>query len=133
MEKDIFDNGQRTQMIDGLRFELTCPAFGESYDVYYNDIVVAYIRLRHGDLSLANADNTEKWWEISTSTPIFPNEYQLQGEGFFDSDKERTFYLSFMAKIIHKKLKNPDWQLWQENIFIMNFLQDLSDDKPLNN
>lgn len=28
------------------------------------------------------------------------------------------FYLTIIAKVIHKKLNNPNWQVWQENHFL---------------
>ncbi|AWY21472.1 hypothetical protein [Moraxella bovis] len=114
----MFDTGQQDCIIDGLFFKLTCHAFPESYDVFYDDKKVAYVRLRHGELKVANPDNTEIWWNTHDTDCHFPPDKQLKNEGLFDDENERLFYLTIIAKVIHKKLNNPNWQVWQENHFL---------------
>lgn len=106
----------KDQVIQDLTFKLTCSACPEQYDVFDKDNEqVAYVRLRHGSLSLSNADISEDWWETDTNDTNFPKDKRLRGDAMFDDDDERTFFLNFIAKIIHRKLQNPSWEVWQEN------------------
>lgn len=112
----MIENGQRTQVIDGLTFKLMGDCFPEQYDVFNeNSQQVAYVRLRHSELYVSDPDLNEHWWNTSNWDTAFPKDRRLKGYGCFDDDEERTFFLNFIAKIIHKKLQNPNWEAWQEN------------------
>lgn len=112
----MIENGQRTQVIDGLTFKLMGDCFPEQYDVFNeNSQQVAYVRLRHSELYVSDPDLNEHWWNTSNWDTAFPKDRRLKGYGCFDDDEERTFFLNLIAKIIHKKLQNPSWEVWQEN------------------
>lgn len=122
----MIENGQRDQVIQGLTFKLTCEAFPEQYDVFdERGQKVAYVRLRHSQLQLSNAENTQDWWQTFEWDTAFPKEKQLKGYACFDDDEERTYFLNFIASIIHKKLQNPTWEVWQENGLLKAFDKDL--------
>lgn len=46
--------------IDGLRFVLTCSACPEQYDVFKGDEQIAYVRYRHGSLTVETPDCGER-------------------------------------------------------------------------
>lgn len=114
------DTGQKDYTIDGLFFKLTCHACPEQYEVFYGDKEVAYVRLRRGELKVTSPDNCEIWWNTHNNDCHFPLDKQLKGDGVFDDENERVFYLNIIAKVIHQKLHNPNWQFWQENAFLQS-------------
>ncbi len=114
----MFDTGQKdSQTIGALTFKLTSHAHPEQYEVFDNDnIKVAYVRLRHGMLYVSHPDDVmQKWWSTHYDDTAFAPDRRLKGDGYFDDDKERIYFLTLIAKIIDKKLNNPNWHAWQEN------------------
>lgn len=81
--------------IDGLEFDLTCHRSPEQYNVFnesHNQ--VAYIRLRHGDLSVRMPNhNGEEVYEAD-----------LGDAGEFDNQFERLKYLTEITKVIKEKM-----------------------------
>lgn len=119
----MIENGQRTQLIQDLTFELKGEFYPEQYNVFdENNQEIAYVRLRHGELYVSEPDLNEHWRNTNNWETDFPKDRRLKGDGFFDDDEERTFFLNFIAKIIHKKLQNPIWEAWQENGLYQQFL-----------
>lgn len=73
----------------GYRFEKTCGACPEQYDVFSGDVKVGYLRLRHGHFSVECPDcgGDVVFW----ASP--------QGDGLFEPE-ERAMYLLEAAKAI---------------------------------
>jgi len=74
---------------------MTCSACPEQYDAYYNNLLVGYLRLRHGEF-----------------TVTFPNvggeliySAEPEGDGCFE-DHERDYFLMEAEKAILHKLAN---------------------------
>lgn len=55
----MFDTRQKDCAVDELFFELTCHACLKQYVVFYGEKEVACVRLRHGELKIANLNNGE--------------------------------------------------------------------------
>lgn len=73
-----------------LRFECTCSACPEQYDVYLDDKQVGYVRLRWGTLRVQCPDvGGEVVYEVNT-----------EGFGDFASPCERDYHLRFAGKAI---------------------------------
>ena len=83
--------------IDGLKFVRTCFACPEQYDVYKGEEQVAYVRLRHGHLTVDVPDAGGDC--ILDANP--------KGDGIFDND-ERESYLQEIANKIHDHLKTGE-------------------------
>lgn len=80
-----------------LRFELTCGACPEQYDVYDEDNKqVAYIRLRWGNLRVDYPDYM--------GTTIYYHEFEDPWIGCFDSEEQRDKYLTEIEAVILKKI-----------------------------
>ena len=79
---------------NGLKIKMTCSSHPEQYDVFRNNLQVAYFRLRHG---LFRVD----FPECGVDT-IF--EAEPSGDGLFDDD-ERFFYMAKAMRVLLKKLK----------------------------
>lgn len=127
---DVLQNNDIS--IDGLLFKQTCFACPEQYDVYQGDKKVAYVHLRHGHLSLSNADISEDWFNVEADNNSILKSYYLVGDDWFDDDNERVFYLTLFAKIIHKKLNNSNWQVNDDTQFLAKFMQNWQENHFLN-
>lgn len=98
---NIFDH-QRQQFIlieklferNGLKIKMTCSSHPEQYDVFRNNLQVAYFRLRHGEFRV-------DFPECGGDT-IF--EAEPSGDGFFDND-ERFFYMAKAMRVLLEKLQ----------------------------
>lgn len=80
-----------------LKYGLTLHGGGgmpEQYDIKKNGESVAYIRLRHGELSLRCPDHNGKY--INCPEP--------NGDGMFDSD-ERLKFMVILLRIILKEIE----------------------------
>lgn len=84
-----------------MRFELTCIACPEQYDVWDGDKQVAYVRLRHGCLTV---DCPDVDGELVYEHVFDGNEWK----GRFGSDEERKEFLARIEKIIRKWMKEQD-------------------------
>ncbi len=80
-------------MIGDYYFELTCYACPEQYDVFIGSDKVAYVRLRHGYLSVEAPDCFDDM-VFETSN--------IEGDGTFYNRKERDFYLKKITKELDK-------------------------------
>lgn len=87
-------------VIKNLLFKETCSACPEQYDVFYNDRMVGYVRLRWGHLTAE--------YPACDGETIF--EYTFENDdlkGCFDSNEERMIYLNMIANaliiVINKK------------------------------
>lgn len=91
-----------------LRFNMTCSACPEQYDVYYNygtkdnvhEEIVGYVRLRHGYLYALVCDK-----EFSYEVEVY-NTDDVKGDGCFNDDKERKYHLSKIEDAIYHELNN---------------------------
>lgn len=117
------DVSQSDIIIDDLCFKQTCFSCPEQYNVYQDNKQVGYVRLRHGYLSLSDADISEDWLELEVGDKSIPKPYRLIGDDRFDDDNERRFYLALFAKIIHKKLKEPAWHANDDTQFLADFIK----------
>ena len=84
-------------MRHGLRFELTCGACPEQYDVFKKKRLVAYVRLRWGDLTCRVPDYNGEL--------IYEHHFDDGFKGAFDDDAERDSYLDIIGETINKWLK----------------------------
>lgn len=74
----------------GYKFECTCGAYPEQYDVYKNDQYVAYVRMRHGNLSV----NPVVGGDIDFETEIYHRTYEDKLLGIIpDNERENTLKL----------------------------------------
>ena len=80
-----------------LRFEKTCSAYPEQYDVFKGAKQVVYIRLRHGYLEAYYPDNHGE--------RIYNHSFDDKQKGYFDDEDERTVYLNKIGEILMKKIK----------------------------
>lgn len=80
-----------------LRFEKTCDACPEQYDVFKGGKQVGYIRLRHGVLSCRYPNNHG---EI-----IYAHQFEDEWKGYFETEEERTFYLEECKNALLKAIK----------------------------
>lgn len=77
-----------------LTFEKTCDACPEQYDAFYEGELIAYLRLRHGHFTVLYPDvGGECIYEASP-----------EGDGEFEDEKERSFYLMEAKIAILSKL-----------------------------
>ena len=87
-------------IIKGLRFDKTCEACPEQYDVEYNGKQVGYIRLRFGGLTVEYPDvGGEIIYEASI------------GDGWcgeFESEEQREYHLNKIADRILEKIKEEE-------------------------
>jgi hypothetical protein len=81
----------------GFRFELTCLACPEQYDVYQGTEQVAYVRLRHGNLRVYHPD---AGGELLYHQRFYDDDYK----GCFDNDEEANKYLSEIAGAIQEHI-----------------------------
>ena len=78
-----------------MRFELTCAACPEQYDVYVGDQEVAYVRLRHGIL----------YAEVPfDGKVVFEHDFGDERGSFLD-EVERQVYLKKIEASIRKELQ----------------------------
>lgn len=80
-----------------LRFELTCGACPEQYDVYKGDLQVGYVRLRWGGLRCDYPD-------VGGET-VYIHDFDDGYKGCFDSDEERDFHLTEISKALTGRLE----------------------------
>ena len=85
----------------GLKFEMTCPAFPEQYDVYKGDEYVAYVRLRWGELTVHPVLNGE----IEFTKEICSFDFD-DLNGMFKNETERKQHLILCATKIIEWLLN---------------------------
>ena len=84
-----FEAGTTTN-IENMIFHQTCPACPEQYDVYKGSKVVAYVRLRHGRLTVECPEHGGERIHL---------EYIDDSSGSFAS-AERESYLTMIAQLI---------------------------------
>lgn len=77
---------------NGLRLELTCGACPEQYDVFKDDRIVGYLRLRHGTFTVdyPNVSGVE----IYSADP--------NGDGTFDADERLNYMAKAMRAILYQ-------------------------------
>jgi hypothetical protein len=100
--------------LDNITFKLGCTACPEAYDVFYKDEAIAYARLRHGNFSLTVT-------KVHDEPIIYHAE--PKGDGMFDSEYERGYYLNEARLALTKWLEDntcisPDNDLedrWESN------------------
>lgn len=78
--------------MEDLKLVQTCGACPEQYDVYLEDSIIGYMRLRHGRFYAECHDVL-----VYSASP--------RGDGMFKDD-ERTKYLNEAVSAIKKALKN---------------------------
>lgn len=78
-----------------LQLIQTCSACPEQYDVFYKNLKVGYLRLRHGEFTVEYPDCGGELLYFA-----YP-----KGDGMFD-DNERDAYLMDAERVILDKLKN---------------------------
>jgi hypothetical protein len=81
--------------INGYLFNMTCMACPEQYDVYKNGKQVAYVRLRWGHLRVDAPD--------VGGESIYYYEFKDGLQGCFDSEEERMYHLTEIARIIGER------------------------------
>ncbi len=82
---------QDEQIVDGLKFVMTCSEFPEQYDVFDGDNQVGYVRMRYGNFSVSCPD---------AGDCLVVNRGML-GYGAFEDD-ERELCLKEAASAIRK-------------------------------
>ena len=87
------------------KLELTCSICPEQWDVYRDCAKVGYIRLRHGDLRVDYPDCGGK-----TLLDFCSGTY---GDGFFDTEELRNFYLLRLVKAIDEEILDQNPSLWR--------------------
>ena len=87
------------------KLELTCSVCPEQWDVYRDCAKVGYIRLRHGDLRVDYPDCGGK-----TLLDFCSGTY---GDGFFDTEELRNFYLLRLVKAIDEEILDQNPSLWR--------------------
>lgn len=75
-----------------LRFDLTSCVCPEQYDVFLNDKIVGYIRLRNGRLRVDCPD--------CGGETIYIKDFEDSWKGMFDNNEERMYYLNIAEKKI---------------------------------
>ncbi len=83
--------------INGYKLDMTCGACPEQYDVYKDNKLVGYLRLRHGYF---RADYPDCGCEtVYTAQP--------DGDGIFEDD-EREHFLTEAINAIDKRIKTKE-------------------------
>ena len=77
-------------IIKGLQFTETCSACPEQYDVYKDNIQIAYIRLRWGTLRC----------EVPDYTTIYEYNFDDNFQGCFYCEESRQYHLEKIADLI---------------------------------
>jgi len=90
-----------SEVSEAIRLEMLCEACPESYDAFFGDRRVGYLRLRHGRFTVECPDSGGK--VVLTASP--------EGDGLFDPD-EREKYLSMartaIALELSREFTDPD-------------------------
>ena len=87
---------KETFYIEGLEFRMTCIGCPEQYDVFDSDgVQVAYVRLRHGYLSVEVPD--------CGGETVYTHQFIEKMLGCFKNDKQRMRYLIRIANILKNK------------------------------
>jgi len=81
-----------------LMFNITCYAYPEQYDVYLNDNIVGYVRLRGGSL-ICEYPNVN-------GELIYEHTFDDSFKGKFDNDDERNHYLKICEDAIIQRLND---------------------------
>lgn len=90
---------EKQLLLHGYHFERTCYACPEQYDVYdQNKQIVAYVRLRHGSLTVSCPD---------VGGDVILHEHP-EGDGIF-MKHERMEYLEKVVKAIQHYYFNREW------------------------
>jgi hypothetical protein len=84
----------------GYRFQLGSYACPEQYDVYWNGVVVAYVRLRHGTLRVHVPDFPGK---------VILETTQVEGDGCF-TNSERPQQLKRVTEAIDSYYANKPYE-----------------------
>jgi len=74
---------------------MTCPACPEQYDVYQGEILVAYVRFRHGHLAMWSVNG-----DVDTRRLIYGHSFPDDLQGTFDDDYERESYMDVMTRAL---------------------------------
>ena len=84
--------------INEIKWVMTCPAYPEQYDAFYQGKQVGYLRLRHGCFSVEypNAGGERIYYAEN-----------LNADGCFDDD-ERAHFLNIARQVIAMKLAEKD-------------------------
>ena len=93
-----------------IEYDQTCGACPEQYDAYYNNEVVGYLRLRHGRFTVECPDCGGEL--VLEASP--------KGDGCFDDDEEKDYYLTLAAKNIESWLIREGKLLPEANYVITN-------------
>lgn len=85
-------------ILEGLRFQMTCFACPEQYDVLdENDNIVGYIRLRHGHLTMQPRPGGIQEF-------LYEHDFDDPWLGVFPNDDERIKHLRIIAKILRERI-----------------------------
>lgn len=98
-----------------LKFEQTCFACPEQYDVYDGGTYVGYVRLRHGYLRVSDETQEttlfERAFPLDDSDTLVPEEQTLYYEeaninpdGVFETMLQRETYLAIAERVINEHL-----------------------------
>lgn len=87
-------------IIEGLDFKQTCGACPEQYDVFKDDKIVGYVRLRWGNLSCCYPDYE--------GDEIYSESFDDGWKGCFDDDNERNKYLLIIANELNNYLEKQE-------------------------
>lgn len=89
--------------IYGLRFENTCGACPEQYDVFLEGEQVGYVRVRHGWVSAEYPD--------CGGTHIYSD--YIHGDGSFEDTAERMKHLRLIATLLHGRIQHNQLKISQ--------------------
>ena len=88
-------------IIKGLKFNLTCSACPEQYDVENSEArIVGYIRLQHGSLT---CEYPSVGGEL-----IYSHFFDDVWQGNFESDDQREYHLNLIADRILKRIEQEN-------------------------
>ena len=79
-------------MTEKIKLVMTCGACPEQYDAFLDEEKVGYLRLRHGCFSVEAPECGGRL--IYEASPL--------GDGVFDNEQERDYYLRFAVAAILK-------------------------------
>jgi hypothetical protein len=82
-------------LVGNLRFDQTCMACPEQYDVYLDDTQVGYVRLRWGMLRAYYPDYKSK------SVQLYEFQFEDGWTGEFPDERQRKFHLESIANILY--------------------------------
>ncbi len=82
-----------------LNFVLTCEYCPEQYDVFWNEMMVGYMRLRHGNLTVECPDVFDEL--------VYSHKFE-NCDGNFTNESVRLEHLSLAAQAVFEWLKRND-------------------------